>query len=743
MAAEIHELTRALEAFDARNTPTGRLERYALGRLRYVISRQVFVGLGLCLVMLVGSFEAAALAFAVVFTGETIDAIVLGRVSDRLKAHHPIKDIQLASTISAICQALGICGFIAVVWFFVPREAGLLLALGYLASGAINAVMALNFHKTASICRLAIYQAFALVLFFLDYRLNDYDVAHLLLNLLATAMVGYALFPFVDHVTKGHQRNLQQQRRQLEQALQLAEVNEALVEREREGRRLASIPENAVDSVLMLDPEARILWVNGAFSERTGYTLSEVLGKRPSEFLYGPKSNVHAQQALLKDVLEGKPSRAENINYTKSGEAFWVETNVAPVFDENGLLETCVSVERDITSKKRQEKELAAAKQAAEMGERAKTIFLANMSHEIRTPMNGIIGMTELLSAADLSADASLYVRTIRSSSEALLTIINDILDYSKLKDGNIEIAVARFDLLRSLEEIMNLMRPQASAKGISLTLHVPDGLPKAVLGDAGRLRQVLVNVIGNAIKFTEAGSVRVEVEPAGSVVYFKVIDTGVGIAADRLPHVFEQFEQADAATTRQFGGTGLGLAISRQLAQLMGGDVTATSTLGKGSTFSVCIALRAASTTPTAPTPTQDDVPDEVFEGAKILLAEDNRTNRLLISKMLNDLPISLLMAVDGAEAVQQVRTHQPDVVLMDMSMPVMDGLDATRAIRELDMPQPKIIAITANAYNSDREACLAAGMNAFLSKPVRRADLLEALAKALEGRKPLAKLG
>ncbi|CUH51628.1 PAS domain-containing hybrid sensor histidine kinase/response regulator [Shimia marina] len=735
MAAEIHELNRALEEFDKRNTQSGRLERYVLGRLSHALSRQVFMLMGIAVLMVTVSPWVGLQALVPILIGETIDALVLRGLVDRMERGVPLKRLILQSTISASIQAIGLVVFVAFMWYHIPREAGLMLCLSYLATAAMNAVMSLSFHRYASMARLIVFCGSIIPLYLADYFILQYDPVQLLYNFGVTIMIAYTMLPFVSYVTNGRLRDLQQQRRQLEQALELATVNAALMERQRESRRLASIPENAVDSVLMLDKEARILWINPAFTKRTGYKLSEVVGKTPADVIYGAHSDQSAQGVLMSDILQGRPSRSENINYTRDGQPFWVETNVAPVFDEQGNLEMCVSIERDITNKKRQEKELAAAKQAAEMGEQAKTIFLANMSHEIRTPMNGIIGMAELLGEAELGKEEALYVQTIRHSSEALLTIINDILDYSKLKDGHITINSNGFLLDTCLKEVVNLMRPQAEAKGIALTLSRADGLPDTVLGDEGRLRQILVNVIGNAVKFTEQGSVDIAVETAacGSIV-FRVTDTGIGIPAHRLPYIFEQFEQADAATTRQFGGTGLGLAISRQLARLMGGDVTVTSTLDVGSCFTIFTNLCAVCPEIAAHPVESTEIPVDLLENATVLLAEDNRTNRLLVEKLLKDFPLTLLMAEDGAKAVEQVKTSQPDVILMDMSMPVMDGLDATRAIRALNMPQPQIIAITANAYRSDREACIEAGMDDFVSKPLRRADLLVALTKALE---------
>jgi PAS domain S-box-containing protein len=740
MAAEIHEINRALEAFDRRNAPAGLLLRYARGRLRHRFSRLTLTLFGSVILALSVSIQIGVLACLVAVTGEVIDNYQLRGVKKQLQRGDSVKSLLRKTTLTAFAQAAGLSVFVAILWLAIPHEVSFLLCLAYLGAGAINAIMALAYHRSAALARLVVYGGTLAMLFAADYYVLEHQREQFFYNLAATFMVAYTMLPFVSYVTTGRLRNLRQQRRQIEQGLELAKANAALLQRQREGRFLSSIAENAVDSIIMLDADANTLWVNPAFTRKTGYKLSEVVGKHPSDYLHGPRSDPAILERFTNAINEGVSAHGENVNYTKIGAPFWVETNLSPVFDDDGKLEMVISVDRDITLKKQREAELAEAKRAAEQGERAKTAFLATMSHEIRTPMNGIIGMSDLLSEAKLSSEEALYVQTIRHSSEALLTIINDILDFSKLQDGHLKISSVAFEVQPCLDEVMNLMRPQAAAKGISLEIDIKDDLPRAVWGDDGRLRQILVNIIGNAIKFTEKGSVTVQVgtvkEGPDHGLEIAVSDTGIGIAPDRIEHVFDQFAQADAATTRRFGGTGLGLAISRQLARMMGGDVTVTSAVNVGSCFMITVDFPEVNL-PVKRVMDPDVLPDpKVFEGATVLLAEDNRTNRFLVQKLLKDLPLSLITAVNGKEAVEQVKERKPDVVLMDMSMPEMDGLDATRYIRNKVPTQPHIIALTANAYRSDRQACLEAGMNGFLPKPVRRGELLQAIAKGLESR-------
>ena len=384
----------------------------------------------------------------------------------------------------------------------------------------------------------------------------------------------------------------------------------------------------------------------------------------------------------------------------------------------------------------RNEAELIAAKRVSEESARSKAEFLATMSHEIRTPMNGIVGMSDLLCESGMSGDQKLYAETIRRSADGLLAIINDILDLSKLDAQKMTLAPVDFDLRAGLEDVVQIMRPQAEAKGIDLNMAVAEPLPGHVHADDGRLRQILINLVGNAIKFTETGAVSlsVGVEPEGEdhLLRIAVTDTGIGIPDSVLAKIFDRFSQAEESTTRRFGGTGLGLTISKLLAEAMGGDITVMSQVDKGSTFTLSLRVgQAQGTASVSPSKEDDAALLGRIAGLRVLVAEDNRVNRMLMEKFLGPTDVTLEMVENGELAVAAVQSFAPDIVFMDMSMPVMDGIDATRAIRATDGPQPMIVALTANAFASDRSACLNAGMDGFLSKPVRRRDIWELLAQ------------
>jgi PAS domain S-box-containing protein len=479
-----------------------------------------------------------------------------------------------------------------------------------------------------------------------------------------------------------------------------------------------------------------VQWVNEAFTRLTGYSFDEVLGQNPGALLNHPKTDLSVIKAIEEGRREAKPFRVEILNRHKDGHDIWIETNQVPILDSDGRAISYIAVERDMTAAKQNAQQLEEARRAAEEGARAKSDFLATMSHEIRTPMNGVIGMAQLLEDTELDADQQLYTDTILSSASTLLALINDILDLSKLEAEQITLNPCDFDLHRCCDETVRLLRPQAEIKGLELSVERDAGLARYLHGDDHRLRQILINLIGNAIKFTEKGRVRVSVDAEqradGSVMlHCAIADTGIGIPADMLTGIFERFSQADAAISRRFGGSGLGLAISRRLAEAMGGRITVSSEIGTGSCFTIALPFEVARSSDVAEdTVSENRNRSEALQGLRLLVAEDNRVNRLLVQKFLKEVALELEFAKDGAEAVDMAQHFKPDIILMDVSMPVIDGLEATRIIRSKGQPQPVIIALTANAFDTDREACLAAGMDEFLTKPINRSQLLDVLA-------------
>jgi PAS domain S-box-containing protein len=500
-------------------------------------------------------------------------------------------------------------------------------------------------------------------------------------------------------------------------------------------QRYRDLFENANDLIFTCDMEGRLTSLNKSGERISGYRREEILGMKASAFASTPEG-----ARMIEDVLErlksGEPATFEVQQLSKDGTPRFMEVS-AHVVHRPGREPEVEGIARDISERKRAEAELQHAKEAAEAASRAKSQFLANMSHEIRTPLNGLMGMTELALATELSAEQRDYLATVQTSAEALLEIINEILDFSKIESGRMVLDPAPFELTPLVDEALRPLVVRAAQKGVAFDVRLPGASRPWLYGDAVRLRQVLVNLAGNAVKFTERGHVRVEVEaaPAGESdveLRFAVEDTGIGIPRDKHEQIFEAFVQVDGSMTRRYGGTGLGLAISSRLVALMGGRLWVESEPGRGSTFRFTVTLGVAES-PAAPPPARTPAAAPGERRLRVLLVEDNAVNQRLARLLLEKHGHAVTVAGDGREALDALEAQSFDLVLMDVQMPHMDGLEATRAVREREKQtgsRVPVVAMTAHALKGDRERCLEAGMDGYISKPIRAIELIEAVA-------------
>ena len=512
---------------------------------------------------------------------------------------------------------------------------------------------------------------------------------------------------------------------------------------QRERMMLRTLVDNLPDFIYAKDAECRFLLANASVARHMGTSPDNLLGK--SDFDFFPPDLAEAYCEDERKVMRSGEAliNREEAGLDANGNVMTLLTTKVPLRDEQGKVVGILGIGRDITARVKVEAEVRAAREAAEAANRSKSDFLANMSHEIRTPMNGVLGMAELLLETRLDEEQREFTETIRGSGEALLTVINDILDFSKIEAGKLQLESIDMDVRNPVDEVARLLAIQAQAKGLSITVSYDASLPASVLGDPNRLRQILLNLGGNAIKFTSAGEVGIEVSVVeacaqGVLVRFEVHDCGIGIPRERLEALFKPFSQVDASTTRRFGGTGLGLSIVRRLVELMNGTCGVESELGVGSRFwftarfGASAARRPATQVaePQRLTGRRMNVPQR-----RLLIAEDNVVNQRVASRMLEKMGYFVDVVGNGQQAVAAWARGGYDAILMDCQMPEMDGYAATREIRrqESDSAHIPIIALTAHAIKGADDECFAAGMDHYVTKPIDRDALRECLERSL----------
>lgn len=497
------------------------------------------------------------------------------------------------------------------------------------------------------------------------------------------------------------------------------------------------------EGIFGLDNEGYAMFINPAGAELLSYAEGQFEGKNYHDMIQHTRADgspyPFGESPIFQTIRDGLPrSVKEEIFWRTDGSSFLAEYQVTAIMDR-GQIKGAVVVFNDITD----EREIIRAKESAERADSAKSEFLAIMSHELRTPMNGVIGMTELLLETQLTEEQKDYAEIIRKSGDALVHILNDILDFSKIEAGKLDLDIEPIDLRFIIGSVLELFSGKAAEKKLELNSRIDASIPEYVMGDGSRIRQVLVNLIGNAVKFTEAGHIRISLhhkpiqDSKFLVVEFVVEDTGIGIPADKLDQLFQSFSQLHAGINRKYGGTGLGLAICKRLVELMGGTISAESEEGAGSTFRFSLPLRiAGASVDNLPTLEQEAaiVPDETADAigpVRILIAEDQPVNQKLLVRILERLGYAADAVENGAEAVQAVSRRRYDIIFMDLQMPVMDGVAATKRIHEMLPPDqlPAIIAVTAFVRDEDKKMCLEAGMNDFLGKPISLNDVQKVL--------------
>lgn len=514
---------------------------------------------------------------------------------------------------------------------------------------------------------------------------------------------------------------------------------EAALQRERD--RLRTLIDHLPDYIFIKDSECRFVTVNKSHIEIFGCASEdEIVGKTDFDFCPPDLARLYEEDDLR--VLQTGMTlvNREEEMVAPSGERRWILTTKVPLRDEYDRIVGLVGICRDITKRKRAEEELRAAKEAAEVANRAKSDFLANMSHEIRTPMNAIIGMTGLVLDTRLSRDQREYLETVRDSADALMGIINDILDFSKIESGKIELESRQFEVREWLGDTMKSLGIRAHTKGLELACHIAGDVPQYLAGDAMRLRQVIVNLVGNAIKFTHEGEVvlDVSVEDVGDEtvrLMFSVADTGIGITPEQQMRIFQPFEQADMSTTRRFGGTGLGLTISQRLVDLMGGTLLVESEPDQGSRFYFSLEFQVLPPGE-LPVPAVDGTS---LTGMRLLIVDDNATNRQILEEMCNNWRMRPTSVSNASEALEKLRgassTDDPfRLIITDCSMPSMDGFMLADAIRESDaIETPVVMMLTSLDRTEDAELCDRHGIASYLLKPIKQSELFDAIVSAL----------
>ncbi len=717
---------------------TDRLKRYVEDRVSRTCFRVLIYASGCLLVYFEIGLVLAMAAFALLVVADFFDVLILQLRVRPLVLEQRVASARKWAFFGGAVQGLGMASAPAFYFFSVP-EPNVLYVIGCLGLSGVSAGLVLPQNRAVGLFRLGLYTIAPIILTLIQVFVFKADYIGVIDDPALTVLLAAMFIMFLTFSRSGlvHHRinsDLSRSREDLKLA------NAQMAAQQAEMRRLSQVAQKANDTVIITDKDRNIVWVNEAFTRSSGYTFEEAEGEQIAQLMTQGDPEILAKDDIDKAVANGQSFRGVLQSIHKNGTRFWSDVNLFPILDDQGDTEFFVTIERDVTEARQLAKEMAEARAQAEAGAKAKADFLANMSHEIRTPLGGVLGTADLLVETNLDEEQRRYVDVIRGSSLSLMTIVNDILDLSKLDSGRLELHPVTFSPEACFRETLDLLSPMARAKNLRLHLRLATDLPSAVKADDGRLRQVLTNILGNAIKFTETGSVSLSLSMTREGdLQFEVTDTGIGIDPDKIEQIFDHFMQAEASTTRRFGGTGLGLSISRHIVDVMGGHISVDSAVGKGSTFRVTVPVEVLEGFGFVATDGRHARVQEfgLKSGLSILIADDNRTNRFLLEKYLKDQPVEVQFAVDGRDALEKVATADFDLVFMDISMPNMGGVQATQEIRKLLKPQPTIVALTAHALEDERHLCVRAGMDDVLAKPIRKVEFLDWIAAFQRGAK------
>jgi len=510
---------------------------------------------------------------------------------------------------------------------------------------------------------------------------------------------------------------------------------------EQELVRLSLVASQSTNGVIITDIEGRFEWINAGFTKISGWRLEEVKGKRPGEILQGEKTDPATIKIMREAIQNGEGFDVEILNYNKTGTPYWIQIICNPLIDENGAMTGFMAIESDISVRKQYELDLIEARNEAIKAQKAEETFLANMSHEIRTPLNAVIGMASLLYETNLNEEQLDYIKTLDDSASFLLGLISNVLDITKIQSGKIEVVKSTINLSKMLNILQLTYQNRVKQKGLVVRKTIEKDIPSHIISDKRILRQILNNLMSNAEKFTQKGAIGIRATQMfwknKPTLQLEVYDTGGGIAPEKIDFLFKKFKQVHAPELTNTRGTGLGLAITKELVEILEGEISVTSELGKGSVFIVKIPIelpkkairrKRASNQPLSE--------NKTFAHLKILIVEDNLMNQKLIIQLMKMLSITFALANDGQQAIEKTNAERYDVILMDIQLPDTNGYEMTKLIRNTQNPNntSKIIALTASAMGKNVKMAYEVGMDGFLSKPFRPKDLIAKLEEVLD---------